>query len=215
MKFLPVLLDLLYPPKCVFCRKLLDDRETDLCAKCRAESPTVGGSIKRGECYRECYSVYYYEGRVKESLRRFKFGGKSCYAAAYGRFIAMELLRRRAEFDVLSWVPISKKRARERGYHQTKLMARAVAKELGIEAVETLKKIRNNPAQSGLHGAAARRQNVAGVYETVHPERFAGKTVLLIDDIVTSGATLSEAARTLQRGGAKCVLCATLAATRP
>lgn len=215
MRLLHILLDLIYPPKCVFCGKLLTEHETDLCAKCRTEIPTVGQHIERGECYRECYSVYYYEGRVKESLRRFKFGGKSCYAASYSRFIAMELLRQRVEFDVLSWVPISEKRARERGYHQTMLMAQAVAKELGIEAVETLKKIKNNPAQSGLHGTAARKQNVAGVYEVTQPERFVGKTVLLIDDVITSGATLSEAARTLQHGGAKCILCATLAATRP
>lgn len=215
MRLFSSLLDLIYPPKCVFCGKLLADRETDLCAKCRAEAPAVGEHIKRGECYRECYGVYYYEGRVKESLRRFKFGGKACYAEAYGRLIAMELLRQRAEFDVLTWVPIGKKRARERGYHQTMLMAQAVARELGVEAVQTLKKIKDNPAQSGLHSTAARKQNVAGVYEVTQAERFAGKTVLLIDDIITSGATLSEAARTLQRGGAGCVVCATLAVTRP
>lgn len=215
MKLLLMMADLIYPPKCAFCQKLLQDQETHICTKCRMELPTTAEPIKRGECYRECYSVYYYEGKVKESLHRFKFGGKSCYAETYGSCVAMELLRRKAEFDLLSWVPISKKRARERGYHQSKLMAQAVARELGLEATETLKKIKNNPAQSGLHGTAARKRNVAGAYEAVHPERFAGKTVLLIDDIITSGATLSEAARTLRNAGAKCVLCATLAATKP
>lgn len=214
MKLFRALLDLIYPPKCVFCQTLLSDRETDLCATCRAELPTPDGQIERGECFRVCHSVFYYEGKVKESLCRFKFGGKSCYAEAYGRFIAMEILRQGIEFDLLSWVPISKKRARERGYHQTMLMAQAVARELGVEAVETLKKIKNNPAQSALRGTAARKANVAGVYEAL-PERITGKTVLLIDDIITSGATLSEAARTLRKGGAKEVLCITLAATRP
>ena len=76
--------------------------------------------------------------------------------------------------------------------------------------VRTLNKA-DRPAQSGLEGEAARRANVLGAYSAVNVEQFRGKTVLLVDDVVTTGATLSECAKTLLLAGAKEVVCATLA----
>ena len=78
----------------------------------------------------------------------------------------------------------------------------------------TLEKIRDNPAQSTMKDAAARHANVMGVYRAVMPERFAGRRVLLIDDIITTGATLSECSFVLLNAGAAEVLCATVAATQ-
>lgn len=214
MKLFAWLLDLIYPPKCAFCRKLLKKDETDLCGKCRTELPEVKGSIKRGESYRQCWPVYYYEGNVAESVRRFKFSGMQQYARVYGRLIAMVLLRNRVEFDVLTWVPISRKRLKERGYEQAELIAKTVAAELGTTCVQTLKKVRDNPPQSLQKTAANRRGNVLNAYQAVRPERFSGKRVLLIDDIVTTGATLSECSKTLRMAGAEQVECATLAAAQ-
>ena len=79
---------------------------------------------------------------------------------------------------------------------------------------QTLQKIRHNPAQSSQRDAAARRANVLGAYRAVSPERFAGRSVLLIDDIVTTGATLSECCRMLRQAGAKHIYCATFASPR-
>ena len=79
---------------------------------------------------------------------------------------------------------------------------------------ETLRKILDNPPQSGLEDADARRANVLGAYEAVHPERIAGKRFLLVDDICTTGSTLGEAARVLRQAGAADVLGLTLAVTR-
>ncbi len=212
MKLFTILLDLLYPPKCVFCAKILKDNETDICNKCRIDIPEISGTIRRGEGNCECYSVYDYKNTVATSIRRFKFHGQQQYSTAYARCIAMKLLREHAEFDVLSWVPISDKRAKERGYRQSKLLAEAVAQELRIEAIQTLRKIRDNPAQSSMKSAAARTRNVKNAYEAISPEHFSGKRVLLIDDVVTSGATLSECSSALQKAGAQSVICATLAA---
>ena len=155
--------------------------------------------------------MYPYEGVVAESLRRFKFSGQSQYAASFGRMLAP--LLRTAPFEVLSWVPVSAKRRRSRGYDQTELLAHAVAKELELPCTQTLQKIRHNPAQSSQRDAAARRANVLGAYRAVSPERFAGRSVLLIDDILTTGATLSECSRVLLTAGASSVVCAALAAT--
>ena len=193
------LLDLLYPPKCVFCRRLLRPEEHDVCARCAHELEPIPAPLRRGQFYTECYAVYPYEGVVAESLRRFKFSGQSQYAASFGRMLAP--LLRTAPFEVLTWVPVSAKRRRSRGYDQTELLAHAVAKELELPCTQTLQKIRHNPAQSSQRDAAARRANVLGAYRAVSPERFAGRSVLLIDDILTTGATLSECSRVLLTAG--------------
>ena len=206
-------LDLLYPPKCVFCERLLKAGMTDLCSQCRTTLPRAEGSVHRGEFYSLCQPVLCYEGLVAESLRRFKFCGKQHYASAYGRLLAMELLRARIEFDVLTWVPVSRKRRRKRGYDQARLLAEAVALELGVPCVQLLEKTRDNPAQSVQKDAAARKANVIGVYRPVQAERFSGKRVLLVDDIITTGATLSECSRVLRTAGAAGIVCGVLAAT--
>lgn len=208
------LLDLIYPPKCVFCGRLLKKNETDVCAKCRVALPEVVGSIERGEFFRCCWSVYYYEGFVAQSILRYKFGGMQQYADAYGRETAMLLLRSHVEFDVLTWVPVSDRRRRARGYDQSGLLAQAVASELGVPCTRTLRKKRDNPPQSRLRDHERRRANVLNAYEAVQEENFCGKRVLLIDDVITSGATLSECSRVLRTAGAAEVVCATLAAAR-
>lgn len=149
------LLDLLYPPKCVFCRRLLRPEEHDVCARCAHELEPIPAPLRRGQFYTECYALYPYEGVVAESLRRFKFSGQSQYAASFGRMLAP--LLRTAPFEILSWVPVSAKRRRSRGYDQTELLAHAVAKELELPCTQTLQKIRHNPAQSSQRDAAARR----------------------------------------------------------
>ena len=117
-------------------------------------------------------------------------------------------------FDVLTWVPISSLRKFSRGYDQSQLLAQAVGRELGMTPVRTLKKIRNNPRQSRIKGAAQRRANVLGVYQIREREAVAGKRVLLLDDILTTGATAGECARMLLTAGAKEVHCAVVAAAR-
>ena len=93
MKVFRWLLDLLYPPKCVFCGRLLRENETDLCEGCRTSLPTVNESVKRGSFYTGCCCVYYYEGTVRDSVLRYKFRSMRQYADAYGRLLAMRLLR--------------------------------------------------------------------------------------------------------------------------
>ncbi|MDD6642806.1 MAG: ComF family protein [Firmicutes bacterium] len=207
-------LDLLYPPRCTICRKLLREKETDFCAECRTKLSILEAPIKRGEFFTQCYAVTAYSGDVAASLKRYKFQGMQQYAGAYGRLIAMQLLRMQAAFDILSWVPVSKKRRRKRGFDQSELLARTVANELGVSCVRTLEKVRDNPAQSLLEGAEQRRANVINAYRSVEPERFANRHVLLIDDIMTTGATLSECSRILLTAGAASVLCATVAVTQ-
>lgn len=212
MKLVHLVLDLLYPPKCVLCQKLLQKQETDLCTHCRKDTDSYISGKDRISFVASSTVLWYYEGKVRESLLRFKFSGRRSYANAYGRLLAVKLLPRQEEIDLITWVPISKARRRRRGYDQCALLARALAKELDTPAVCTLKKIRNNQVQSRLGDASARKANVLGVYRSTDPGLFRGKRILLIDDIITTGATLSEAARVLVTDGAATVSGAAVAA---
>ena len=158
---------------------------------------------------------FYYEGDLRTSFLRFKFGGAAQYAATYGTWMAHTIEDKLAgRYDLLTWAPVSRARKRSRGYDQSELLCREIGKRLGMEPVRTLRKTRNPPAQSALPDPAQRRANVSGAYTPERPERFAGKRILIIDDIVTTGATLSECSRTLLLAGASDVVYAALAAPR-
>lgn len=215
MKLLHTISQLLFPPKCLLCRRILDKNELDLCHRCRIEAPECPISRKKLPFIDSWASVWYYEERVRRSILRYKFYGARSYARGYGRLLAMKLSQTHPEgFDMLTWVPISKLRKLRRGYDQVQLLADAVGEELGMQPVCLLRKIRNNPPQSGISGFAQRRANVLGVYQITQPELVQGKRILLLDDVITTGATLSECARVLLTAGAKEIHCGAVAAAR-
>lgn len=197
----------------MFCGRLLADGESGVCNRCRLGLPVFSGELPNVRFTSAVCAPFLYEDMVRDSLLRFKFRGMSQYAEVYGPLLAASVGAHLADrFDVISWVPVSRKRRRTRGYDQAYLLAEAAAKSLGGKPEATLRKRRDNPAQSSRTSAESRRANVVGVYEAAAPERLAGKRILLIDDILTTGATLSEAARTLRTAGAADVVGAAFAA---
>ena len=209
------ILRLLFPPKCILCGKLLRDEETDLCRSCRTDSPECHKNNLTFSFLDSWAAVWYYDGYIRKSLHRYKFGRARHYAPAYGRLLAMKLMTEYPEgFDLLTWVPVSRIRKFTRGYDQVELLAKAVGRELGMEPVRTLRKLRNNPPQSGISGIEKRRANVLGIYRIENPEQVAGKRVLLLDDILTTGATAGECARVLLTAGAREVHCGCIAVTK-
>ena len=215
MKMMQWLLQILFPPKCVLCRRVLEAEETDLCHSCRVDTPEYPTGKRKLQFLDSFVAVWYYEGYVRQSLLRFKFGGARNLAQAYGRALAMKILQAHPEgFDVLTWIPVSRLRKLRRGYDQCELLAQAVGRELGMTPVPLLRKIRNNRQQSRIQGLAQRRANVLGVYRAVTTEEIGCKRILLLDDILTTGATAGEAARVLLTAGASEVHCAAVAASR-
>jgi ComF family protein len=208
------LLDLVFPPKCVFCSRLLRATEEAICDTCRNTLPECH-KIRTFPFVAACRSPLYYEDQVREAILRYKFQDASHYSRVFGQLVGQLVAAwPEAQPEVLTWVPVSRKRLRSRGYDQAKLLAEATGAVLGLPVTATLRKVRDNPPQSGLQDAAGRRANVLNVYEAVDPASFAGKRVLLIDDVATTGSTLSECARVLVTAGAGEVLAATLAMGR-
>ena len=209
------ILDLLFPPKCPFCGHVTD--RTCICPDCGKTLPRTEGK----ETLRDlpgglvCAAPLWYEGKAREGILRLKFGGASGGTDLLGGLIAQcaaeELSGR---FDTVTWVPVSRKRLRRRGYDQAELLARAACRRWDTQPVRLLRKTVDNPAQSGLKDASARRANVLGVYEAADPAVISGRKVLLIDDVCTTGATLTECARVLRDAGAAEVVCAALALAR-
>ena len=207
-------LDLIFPKKCVFCGRLTDKNDDGVCDDCaHSVTPLEGAAVKTdGSFFKYCVSSYEYCGAVRESILRYKFGGHSSYARTFGRILA-ETIERYVDLpcDIITYVPVSRKRLNKRGYDQAQLLAKYAAQHLDRQCVCVLKKIKDNPAQSGVDSAERRRANVMDVYSVCDREFIKDKRILLIDDIITSGATLSECARELIMVGADSVICATLA----
>ena len=166
MKGISFLLDLLYPPRCAFCHDFLETSREGVCAHCRTGLPFAqNGGRQHFPFIPACVSPLNYEGNVRESLLRYKFGGATGYAKVYGRLVA-ETVRTElpGAYDIVTWVPLSRKRLRERGYDQARLLAKATAKALGMPLTPTLYKQRNTQPQSGTGDAAKRRANITGAY---------------------------------------------------
>ena len=215
MKVTEFFLQTLFPPKCLLCREILDEDTLDLCHKCRLEGPDCVNFRKKLPFIDSWAAVWYYEDTARRSLLRYKFRGARSYVQGYGRLLAMKLLAEYPDgFDYLTWVPVSSIRKFFRGYDQVELLAQAVGKELGMKPLPLLKKIRHNPPQSRIVGEAQRRANVLGAYEAQNIHLFTGKRILVLDDIITTGATLSECARILLTAGAKEVHCGAMAVAR-
>lgn len=213
MSFLKTVLDILFPPRCVFCRAILKSRENGICSSCVEDLPYIKMSeLPKIEFIDDFTSPLRYEASVRESILRYKFDGRNVYASTYAHILA-DSIRENLEdkFNLITWVPLSDERLKERGYDQAMLIAMATALELGDVAVETLRKSTHTEPQSSKGGLSERKANISGAYELVDPELVEGKRVLLIDDIVTTGATVSECAKVFREGGAAAVFCASLA----
>lgn len=214
MKGFDALLDLLFPPKCPFCRKVQD--APGMCPACEKSLPWTGEAhglrALRGGLL--CAAPLWYEDSVREAIRRFKFHGGVSAANPLGELIAQAAAERfSGEFDTVAWVPVSAKRLRQRGYDQSRLLAENACRLWGVEPEPLLRKVRDNPAQSSLDSAEDRWRNTWDVYAAAGEP--AGKRILLIDDVCSTGSTLVSAAETLLAAGAAGVVCAAAAFPRP
>ncbi|MCR4945202.1 MAG: ComF family protein [Clostridium sp.] len=193
-------LELLYPKdnKCLICGSPAEG----ICVKCR-------NSIVRCEENEE--SIGYYKGVLKQLILKFKFE-KDFNAGD----ILVELLEEKIKaFDneyILTFIPVSSKTMKKRGFNQCEYLAREIAFRNNYKVINTLKKVRETKDQKTL-SKKERKENLIGAFEIINKEDILGKKIILIDDVITTGATLREAKKMLKLSGVLQINTLTIAKT--
>ena len=202
-------LRLLFPPRCVLC-----GREGDLiCEPCRGSFPQRldADAIPKPSGIRSARAVWPYEGSVREIVRHYKYNGLRSLAPSLASEMGHVLDEWSPAIDLIANVPVHPARLRERGFDQAELLARELSRAAAIPFVAALARVRETAVQARAMNAAQRSENVRGAFHVPNPDGVGRSSILLIDDVLTTGATLTEAARALRRAGARTVYALTLA----
>ena len=236
--FLSGLADVVWPRTCAVeaCRRPVDRPRRHICSACFAALPfhePGGACLMCGApvpaktphafvceecathpppCERTC-SALDYKGDVEDMVKNFKYNRASWLAEDFTDLLE-GVVRSQLDasaVDAIFPVPLHPNRQRRRGYNQAALLARSLASRLGRRCDEkSLARVRDTPKQSLLSGAE-RRKNLKDAFAAVRPPFVRGRTVLLVDDVTTTGSTLAAAAEPLRAAGAARIWCATLA----
>ena len=202
---------LLFPERCPLCDEICVGG--GVCGACREEAVHSPSLRSLGDGDLLCLAPYGDEGKLRDAILRFKFEGRRDYEPFFAEQIAREIRAQGLEVQgaVLTPVPMSRRKKRERGYNQSQLLAREVGRLLGIPCAELLEKAGENQVQHFLT-AEERKRNVKGVYAM--KKGIDRAEFILLDDIVTTGSTLLECAGTLRQASSGLVqvrFCAALA----
>jgi ComF family protein len=236
-QFLKWLLNVFFPRTCAGCRGDVPwGEEHALCAACRdalprwvgwacivCDLPLPDGGARCPDCrrrrraFRYLRSALLYEGAAGKIIKAFKFGGRQDLAGPLGRIVSDRWREepRLGPADLVVPVPLHWRRERSRGYNQAAALARVFAGQTGLPMrADVLKRRRATKPQTSL-GREDRRENVREAFVVRRPEAVRGKTVLLVDDVCTTGATLEACARALKKSGARRVGAITAARQAP
>lgn len=227
-RFIEALKTALFPRRCAYCGNVI---RTDLrsCSSCEESLPRIEGEIctlcgrskkictckKAGKYFDGIVSPFYFTGNVRNGIHRFKFNRYADNAAAFGTEMAKTVFERYKDvvFDYITEVPMTAQKERERGYNQCKLLSKIIAEKLAIPYKEgVLVKIYETDKQHGLK-LYMRKGNLSGVFDVDDASAVKDKSILLCDDISTTGETLNECAKMLWLYGAKEIYCVTAALT--
>jgi competence protein ComFC len=196
--------------------------ELHICSKCYKEIPFTGENFIRTEGTSDntgcdgAICVCHYSGIIKDSLIRFKFFNKPGYYRTFAKLLSGRILKvtDNKKFDIIISVPLHKSKELSRGYNQAYLISKALSREINIpEFSYLLERSRSTDAQS-LLGKGSRKENVRGAFRVTDKDKVKDKSVLIVDDIMTTGCTVDECSRMLKYAGAKSVIAAVVASGR-
>ncbi len=223
------MLTALFPRRCRICGEVVEfDRDVcdncidlpeilpPLCLKCgHTKSDCICKKHKRNIEYKAVIAPFYYEGRIQQGILNFKMHSMPFLADGYGILIADTVKKYylHIEFDCITYIPMRRNDERNREFNQAKLLAEVVSRECDIPFADLLVKSVKTKKQK-MQSANERFVNMYGAFDIVKNADVTGKTILLIDDVKTTGATLSSAALVLKAHGAKAVYCAAIAVVK-
>ncbi|HBB49781.1 TPA: hypothetical protein DEQ22_02610 [Candidatus Nomurabacteria bacterium] len=218
MRFLNTILDIVFPVNCVACGK----SGVDLCVVCLNDSPEA-----KRESVKWIFPLYdYRHPPIKKVLWLLKYKGKKRLANVFAEVMYGRILEELSELSVMENfrkpvlipIPLSKKRCRERGYNQAELICQELIKINNLRHGVYLKlekdiliKPKDTKHQAHIENRSERLKNIIGSFTVKNSEIIKGRNIILIDDILTTGATLSEARKVLKRAGARKVIAFTVA----
>ena len=218
---LNIVINSFYPHRCVLCDKVIEQNRF-LCSDCMYVPKHISSDVcfkcgvRKNKCrcktvryhFRAVVAPFWYEGKIKDAFLKFKFDGATEYADYFANEMTKVVKRiyGNITFDAIAYVPTTKKKIHSRGYNQCEVLANKISNIISVPIEhKALEKLIDNQTQHTLT-REERVQNVRNAYACGCD--LTGKTVLLIDDIKSSGATLNECAKQLLLGGADTVYCA-------
>jgi len=208
------ILNIFWPATCMFCNQPIESGHS--CFKCSFSLPyrnTYGFS--GGTAFLdECCAPFHYEDGIRNAVKLYKFRKRSWYAREFAPYMDQCIEQNlTGKYDIISFVPVGPKRLKQRGFDQAYLLSREISKMSGTKPVRTLRRVVETRPQSSLCGAASRKANIFDAF-AVSGYDVEGLDIILVDDVFTTGATISECARVLKTAGARRVYGLTLAKTR-
>ena len=236
-QFIRALLDVILPPICHICRSFIPNAGTiHICPACREKLPLVssplcpicgipftgaGGDHRCGACltnpphFDTARAAFLYEGPIRDLIHSFKYNQRTHLRHPLA-FLTLETAREVVTDlapQLIVPVPLHRSRIRQRGFNQAVLLGRTLSLQLNLPLLPgTLIRTRSTEPQINL-SATERRVNVKGAFTVNKPDQIAGKRILLLDDVMTTGSTMNECARELKNAGAAMVIAATIART--
>lgn len=202
--------------ECLICKSRLKNANT-LCQNCLdLFEKRQDQTINKIDHIDQVYIGYYYHGLLKESILKFKFSNERHLAKAFGEILSDYIIEEgiHKNVDLMLAVPLHKTSMKKRGYNQADLICKEIEKNLQIKYIkDNLVKIRHTKEQARL-GLDDRRLNVKDAFSLKDPKKIANKKVLIVDDLVTSGATMENCAKVLKEAGASHVIGLGLASAR-
>lgn len=224
-RYFESLIELIFPTYCLCCGRYGDL----ICTECLGLLPLNGSSIcqkcgkpslyfvescrecrKRQFLFEQARSLGLYQDGLRELVHCFKYGGNKRLADVLSRLMVERVEDGFFDVDLVTYVPLSKKKQHKRGFNQAQLLAKCLAERLNLELVDVLKQNRETKDQSKLP-AADRKINVKEVYSAKRDILPGNCRILLVDDVFTTGSTINECTKVLKSAGAKSVKVVTIA----
>lgn len=220
LQLLKYIFRLFYPDYCPLCDRINSQHKSQICVRCISELPlsyswhnnsSVLYKKIEGECIiLHCATLMYFENDnvVRKILHKIKYDNKKELGYEFGRYFAVKL-RETLKFENLDYIvplPLHSKKEKQRGYNQSYWIAKGISEELGVELNDKcVRRIVNNPTQTSL-SAAKRKLNVKDIFQVVDIDGLKDKTILLIDDVCTTGSTISSLVNEINTSVESCVV---------
>lgn len=225
-----LILDILFPPICVNCQKPLEKNQNSVCKECLEKiqlnnalfCPVCRARLAENKkiCHFDCQYLLgaagNYDDQILQNLiQSFKYKGIKNLASILTDLIIKYTDSLNPKLNLLNPIivpiPLYSRRERERGFNQSKLLAKNLAEKLNLEFYDTLLRVKATKSQAQTRDSEERAENVEECFKIINPEFVKEKNIILIDDVFTSGATINEAVKILKQNSAKKILALVIA----